>query len=153
MNLQKRVGKSHPFDSLEQETLLNLWKLSELTLNRFGKLFREYGLTMSQYNVLRILRGHGKPLCVQEIAAQMIQTVPGMTGLIDRLEKGNYVQRTRSVEDRRVIMISITDSAMETLANIDQPLLDLHKAALKPLNHNDLQTLNQLVDQVIEAHE
>ena len=62
---------------------------------RFARLFREYGLTPSQYNILRILRGEGKPLPILEIASRTITVVPGITGLIDRLEQAGFVNRLR----------------------------------------------------------
>ena len=80
---------------------------------RFARLFREYGLTPSQYNVLRILRGEGKPLPILEIASRTITVVPGITGLIDRLEQAGFVNRLRCEKDRRVIYVALTDHAAE----------------------------------------
>ena len=60
---------------------------------RFTRLFRQYGLTPSQYNILRILRGDGRPLPILEIANRTVTVVPGITGLIDRLEQAQFVRR------------------------------------------------------------
>ncbi len=57
--LKDELKKRRPFDSLEQEAILNILRTSDQYHNRLGRLFREYGLTPSQYNVLRILRGEG----------------------------------------------------------------------------------------------
>ena len=84
--LQHELKKKRPFDSPEQEAALNLLRTNDQLQIRFARLFREHGLTTSQYNVLRILRGEGKPLPILEIASRMITVVPGITGLIDRLE-------------------------------------------------------------------
>ena len=102
--LHSELRKRGPFDSIEQEAILNLIRTSDQFQNRFGRLFRKFGLTASQYNILRILRGEGKPLPSLEIADRMIQVVPAITGLIDRLEKSGMVQRRRCEEDRRVCM-------------------------------------------------
>ena len=88
---------------------------------RFARLFREYGLTPSQYNVLRILRGEGKPLPILEVADRMLAAVPGITGLIDRLEGMGLVARERSTEDRRVVFVAITAKGLDLLARLDEP--------------------------------
>ena len=91
--LQRELKKKLPFDSPAQEANLNLLRSSDRIQNQFGRFFREYGLTSSQYNVLRILRGEGKEMPSLEIAERMIQVVPAITGLIDRLEKQGFVER------------------------------------------------------------
>ena len=60
-SLQYELGKKKPFKSPEKEAMLNIARTSDQFQNRFGKLFREFGLTGSQHNVLRILRGEGRP--------------------------------------------------------------------------------------------
>src|SRR5215210_4522709 len=106
--LQDELRKQKPFESLEQEAALNLFRTSDRLQHRIAKLFREHGLTPSQYNILRILRGEGKPMPCLEIAHRTITVVPGITGLIDRLEEASLVKRQRSEEDRRVVNVSIT---------------------------------------------
>ena len=93
--LQRELKKRRPFESPAQEAVLNLLRTNDQFMNRLVRLFREYGLTPSQYNVLRILRGEGKPMPILEIGDRMIQVVPAMTGLIDRLEKQDLVTRER----------------------------------------------------------
>src|SRR5438270_7402966 len=97
--LQKELKKRRPFDSPEQEATLNIARTADRFGICFARLFREYGLTPSQYNVLRILRGEGKPLPILEVANRMIAAVPGITGLIDRLEGIGPVHRVRATED------------------------------------------------------
>ena len=129
--LKDELGKKHDFDSLEQETALNLLRTGDLIDNRLGRLFREYQLTTSQYNVLRILRGEGRPLPSLEIASRMIQVVPAITGLIDRLEKQELVTRERSTEDRRVVNVSLSGKGRRLLKRIDQPVGSKNSADLK----------------------
>src|SRR5271166_5569364 len=113
--LQKELKKRRPFDSPEQEATLSIAR----TADRFGicftRLFREFGLTPSQYNVLRILRGEGKPLPCLEVAERLIATVPAITGLIDRLERMELVTRQRSTDDRRVVWVAITEAGLKLL--------------------------------------
>src|SRR3954447_12096310 len=113
--LQRELKKRRPFDSPEQEASLSIARTADRFGNRFARLFREYGLTPSQYNVLRILRGEGKPLPILEVADRMIAAVPGITGLIDRLEGMGLVTRERSTEDRRGGFVAITPQALGPL--------------------------------------
>src|SRR3954453_4808890 len=91
----------------EQQAVLDLFRTSDRMQHRFARLFREYGLTPSQYNILRILRAEGKAMPCLEIAQRTITVVPGITGLIDRLENANppLVSRLRSEEDRRIVNV------------------------------------------------
>ncbi len=144
--LQHELKKRHPFKSREQEAVLGIMRTSDLIQNRFGRLFREYGLTASQYNVLRILRGEGEPLPCLEIASRMIQVVPAITGLIDRLEKQGLVERKRCDKDRRVIYIALTDKALTLLAEMDDPVMDMHREALGHLSKTELTEITRLLD-------
>lgn len=144
-SLQRELKKRNPFDSLEQEAHLNIVRTSDQLENRFGKLFREYGLTSSQYNVLRILRGEGKPMPSLEVADRMLQVVPAMTGLIDRLEKQELVARHRCEEDRRVIYVAITAKGTDLLNRLDEPVVDLHRSLMGHLSRTELKELNRLL--------
>jgi len=144
--LQQELKKKQPFQSPEQEAGLNLLRTNDQMQNRFGRLFRQFGVTSSQYNVLRILRGEGKPLPCQEIATRMIQVVPAMTGLIDRLEQQELVRRDRCTEDRRVIFIALTQKGHDVLAQLDEPVLALHRELLGHLTRGELQELNRLLE-------
>lgn len=144
--LQSELKKKRPFESLHQEALLNLVRTNDQFQNRFGRLFREYGLTGSQYNVLRILRGEGKPLPSQEIAERMIQVVPAMTGLIDRLEKQELVERERCTKDRRVVYVRLTPKALKLLDKLDGPVMDLHLRLTGHLTQAELKELSRLLE-------
>jgi DNA-binding MarR family transcriptional regulator len=144
--LQHDLKKKQPFASLEQEASLNIIRTSDQFQNRFGRLFRKYSLTPSQYNVLRILRGEGKPMPCLEIADRMIQVVPAMTGLIDRLEKQEFVKRDRCTEDRRVIFIELTEQGRTVLEQLDEPVLSLHQQLVGHLTRTELKELSRLLE-------
>ena len=144
--LQHELKKREPFELPEIEAILNILRTSDQFQNRFGRFFREYGLTSSQYNVLRILRGEGQPLPSLEIAERMIQVVPAITGLIDRLEKQDLVERKRCPEDRRVVYVAITSKAKKLLKQLDQPVVDLHAELIGHLSRQELNQLNRLLE-------
>lgn len=151
--LQRELKKRRPFEWPEQEAMLNILRTGDRLQNRFGRLFREYGLTPSQYNVLRILRGEGKPLPCLEIGERMVQVVPAITGLIDRLEKQQLVLRERCAEDRRVVYVQLTDKARALLEQIDQPLEDLHRELLGHFTKTELRDLTRLLEKAREQLE
>ena len=144
--LQRELKKKKPFESAEQEATLNIIRTNDQFQNRFGRLFRQYSLTSSQYNVLRILRGEGQPMPCLEIADRMVQVVPAMTGLIDRLEKQELVRRDRCVKDRRVIFVELTAKGTQLLQQLDQPVLDLHHALVGHLSQDELKQLSRLLE-------
>jgi DNA-binding MarR family transcriptional regulator len=148
--LQDELQKRNPFEQLEQEAFLNLVRTSDRLQTRFNRLYREHGLTSAQYNLLRILRGEGRPMCSMQVAGRMITEVPGITGLIDRLERGGLVERERSAEDRRVVMVAITPKGLETLAGLDELVMARHRDLLGHLDSQELRTLIRLLEKARE---
>ena len=144
--LQQELKKRGPFESPEQEAILNILRTNDQFQNRFGRLFREFDLTPSQYNVLRILRGEGKPMPSLEVADRMIQVVPAITGLVDRLEKQGLVSRERCTEDRRVVYVEITMKGKALLKKMDQPVSELHSSLIGHLNRTELRELSRLLE-------
>ena len=145
-SLQRELKKKREFESPEQEAILNILRTGDVFENRFGRLFREYGLTTSQYNVLRILRGEGKPLPSLEIAGRMVQVVPAITGLIDRLEKAELVERHRCEQDRRVVYVEITKKGLALLSELDEPDRALHQSLIGHLTRKELKELIRLLE-------
>src|SRR5882672_2239960 len=148
--LKHEIKKKRPFDLPEQEAMLNILRTADLLQIRFARLFRKFGLTPQQYNVLRILRGEGRPLPILEVAARMITVVPGITGLIDRLETAGLVERKRCDHDRRVVYVAIATQAVEILAQIDEPLSELHRQTLGHMTAEELTTLTSLLEKARE---
>jgi DNA-binding MarR family transcriptional regulator len=148
--LQHELKKKRPFASAEEEAALSVLRTSDRLQICFTRLFRDYGLTPSQYNILRILRGEQKPLPILEIASRTITVVPGITGLIDRLEQAGFVTRIRCDKDRRVIHVAPTERGLETLTALEEPLANLHRTLLGHLSHAELRELIRLLEKVRE---
>lgn len=144
--LQHELKKKRSFEAPEQEAALSVLRTSDQLQIRFARLFREHGLTPSQYNILRILRGEGKPLPILEIASRTITVVPGITGLIDRLQQAGFANRLRCAKDRRVIYVALTDHGAATLAALDEPLAALHRKLLGHLSQGELKDLIRLLE-------
>jgi DNA-binding MarR family transcriptional regulator len=139
---------------LEQEVSLNLLRTQDHLAQQFQTLFQAHGLTGPQYNVLRILRGHGGAgVPCHEIGGQMVARTPDVTRLVDRLESAGLAGRARTSADRRVVLVRITPAGLELLARLDQPVLDLHRRTLAHLAPEELRELNRLLVKVREQRE
>ncbi|MBX3442180.1 MAG: MarR family transcriptional regulator [Planctomyces sp.] len=131
--------------------MLAIMRTSDLLGNRLARLLREHGLTLSQYNVLRILRGEGKPLPCLEVAARMIQVAPAITRVVDQLLAMDLICKTQSSEDRRVFTIELRPAAIRRLAELDQPVLDLHSTLVNGVKRSDLASLIQTLEAIRAA--
>lgn len=147
-NLGSEIKKQGPFASPEQEATLALARTNDQLHLRFERLFRRYNLRPAQYNILRILRGAQMPLPILEIASRTVTVVPGITGLIDRLESAGLVKRRRCTADRRKIYVEITPAALDLLECLDEPVLQLHKQLLGHLSAAELTTLVGLLEKI-----
>lgn len=152
VTLDQEIKKKRPFDLPEQEAMLNILRTADQLQIRFARLFRQFGLTPQQYNVLRILRGEGQALPILEIAARMITVVPGITGLVDRLQSAGLVERKRCDQDRRIIYVAITAGATAILAEIDGPLETLHRQTLGHMSQDELSALSRLLEKARQPH-
>lgn len=145
--LAQRIRKKQPFASAHQEAFLNLVLTREVLAEAFSKLLKPHHLSESTFNVLRILRGeHPKGVPVLEIRRRMINRVPDVTRLVDRLEELAFVKRLRCSEDRRVIYCLITQKGLDTLATLDAPTLSLHEEQLKHMSNAELEQLSVLLE-------
>lgn len=148
MPLKDELKKRGPFSSVEQEATLSILRTSDLLENRIARLLREHGLTMTQYNVLRILRGEGKPMPCLEVAHRMIQVAPAITRVVDQLLELKLITKTQSDEDRRVFTIEITTAGMRLLKKLDLPVIDLHASLLSSVSACDLKLLIRILENV-----
>jgi DNA-binding MarR family transcriptional regulator len=116
-------------------------------LRRQGEaLLAPHDVTLQQFNVLRILRG-ARPdgLCTLAIAQRMIEQTPGITRLIDRLEKKGLVRRVRSEEDRRQVWCRITSAGERLLERLDDPVEEFDRTAVRGLSPADQDRLTGLL--------
>lgn len=143
--LQDEIKKQNPFDAPEQEVALNLARTADSLQGEFARLFKQHRISGAQYNVLRILRGAGAELPCLEIGSRMITHLPDITRLVDRLEAAKLVERTRTREDRRLVLVRITKAGLKVLAELDGPVVELHRRQLGHLTAAEMVELNRLL--------
>ena len=138
-----------PFRSREQEAYLSLLRTADALRSQVESKLKEFGLTGTQYNALRILRGAGpEGLPCSEIGERMITRDPDVTRLLNRLEKRGLVRRARARADRRVIYGKITAAGLKLLSLMDEPVETHSRQMLKPVGQEKLAQLIKLLELV-----
>lgn len=147
--LQAEIKQKRAFASLEEEVFLSLLRTADLLAQNLESLLKASGLSGTQYNVLRILRGAGSGgLTCGETSKRMLTHDPDMTRLFDRLEKRGLMQRERDTRDRRVVTSRITKEGLQLLDGLDKPVLQLHRRRFASMLERDLKTLRKLLEGV-----
>ncbi len=146
VDLRREIKQEVPFSSLEQEAFLNLLRTAALLEHRLAERLKAYGLTPTQYNALRILRGAGPDgLCRNEVRSRMVAPVPDATRLLDRLTSLGLTVRDRDGEDHRFVTTRITDGGLELLNRLDGPVAEMLKGQLGHMPRSDLRRLVELL--------
>jgi len=152
--LQAELKQKIPFTSREAEAYLSLLRTSVALQTQVEAQLKEFGLTGTQYNALRILRGAGpEGLPCREIGERMITRDPDITRLLDRLEDRGFVQRTRAKHDRRVIFGKITAAGLRLLREMDKPLEKYGREMLRHVGPEKLKQLIELLEMVRSEEE
>jgi DNA-binding MarR family transcriptional regulator len=148
-SLQTEIRQNKPFPSPAQEAILALFRTSDLLERRLAQLVEPRGISLQQYNVLRILRGAGREgTPTLDIADRMIQKAPGITRLLDKLAAKRLVRRERCSEDRRQVLCWITDAGLRMLADLEQPLTKSGTRAMDPLTAIEQRHLIAMLERV-----
>ncbi len=142
------------FDSPEQEVYLALWRTYDRLRAFEDDLFAQFDVTAQQYNLLRLLAAD-RPDAVPaaKLLARLVSKAPDITRMLDRLEVRGLLTRSRSGEDRRAILVAITDAGLALLAELVGPLADCHDRQLGHLRPTELQCLIALLHAARAPHE
>lgn len=135
--------------SLENRVFVSLLKTSDSLAQEIERILKGQGLTATQYNVLRILRGaEPNGLACREVGDRMISHDPDMTRLLDRMEKRRLITRERQKEDRRVVRTRITPEGLALLKKLDEPVRSLHCQQFRHMQPARIKLLEELLDEV-----
>ena len=147
--LRHEILQNQPFRSSSQEAILGLLRTTDIVRRRIQEIVEPAGITLQQYNVLRILRGAGEAgLPTLAIAHRMLEQTPGITRLIDRLEAKAWVSRERQLGDRRLVVCRIAPSGLELLEKLDVPVGEADATLLSMLAEEERQQLIGLLDRI-----
>jgi DNA-binding MarR family transcriptional regulator len=145
-DLREQLRQRKPFGSLRQEAYLNLARTESLLQDALEQMLKPYGISATQYNVLRILRGaESDGLCRNEIRERLVTRMPDVTRLLDRLEDAGLVSRVRGTEDRRLVSTRLTKAGRELVDSLDDPVREEHERRLGHLTDAQLRSLIELL--------
>jgi len=146
ISIGSAIKQTRPFVSLEHEAVLAVHRLASDLAQGVVDLLRPTGLSPAQFNVLRILRGAGSAgTSCGEIGERLVTREPDVTRLLDRLEKEGFIERTRSPDDRRIVLTRISAKGLDVLSTLDEPMAELHRRQLGHLGENRLRQLIELL--------
>lgn len=149
MGIQAELKQTRPFKSPADEAFVSLQRTADIMMRKIAQFLKGWGISPTQYNVLRILRGAGpEGLCCGEISDRMITHDPDITRMLDRIEKLGWIERARSTKDRRVVVARISKKGLELLKQIDKPIEDFNRTASSHLSEKKLRELIGLLNEV-----
>ena len=144
------VVKNIP-DSPSRSVYFSLMKSADILGGDFARLFRQYGVTATVFNAMRILiQGPEGGQRIGEIGRQLIQRVPDITRLIDRMERDGLVRRSRDPEDRRAVSIRLTGRGRRKCESLYSAVSAMHGEQLSHMSERDLNQLYKLLEKITQ---
>jgi DNA-binding MarR family transcriptional regulator len=150
-NLQAEIKQTKPFPSPIAEALLSVLRTAAVLEHHFSEVLKPYGITHTQYNVLRILRGAGTTgLCGREVAERLVSKVPDISRLLDRMEEMQLVDRERDPADRRHVTARISSKGVRVLEQTTPPLAAVERTRFAGLEPERVKLLIESLAQIRE---
>lgn len=146
MSLQDEIKQSS-FRSEHHKGLVNLIYTYNWVKDQLKIILKPFGITMQQFNVLRILNGQSTPISTYEIRERMLDKMSDASRIVDRLYKKGWVKRTQCKQDRRLVDVQISEKGRELIFRIDEEK-EAFDEILGNLEENDLVVLNELLDKL-----
>jgi len=147
--IQHEIAQKRPFHSVRAEVAVSILRTAALIERHYAQVVAQSGITVQQYNVLRILRGAGEEgLPTLVIRDRMIHEAPGITRLIDKLETAGLARRERSSPDRRQVLCYITDAGLTVLEDLDAAMKEADEVAVGALSDTEQRHLLRLLEGV-----
>lgn len=132
---------------MDAQVFVSLLRTADALTREAEALVKPAGLSATQYNILRVLRGAGEPgLACREIGCRLISRDPDITRLLDRMESRGLIARAREIKDRRVVKTRITAGGLRILRDLDQPVQELHHKQMDRLSQKQLRQLLLLLE-------
>ena len=147
--LRDELQQRRPFTSRAEEAHLNLIRTAATLSEGVEQVLKPAGISLPQYNVLRILRGAGdEGLCRNALRDRLLTRMPDVTRLLDRMEEAGLVRRTRETADRRQVRTQLTPQGHQLVDSLDSPIAAEHQARLGHLAEHELASLITLLETV-----
>lgn len=146
-DLKSEIRQTKPFPSVYEEAALNIRRTDAVLEEAFERTLGPFGISGTQYNVLRILRGAGTDgLCRNEIRDRLVSRMPDVTRLLDRMEEAGLIVRSRSSADRRMVNTLLTQRGRELVDALDAPVAAAHAQQFGHMNDQQLRVLIDMLE-------
>jgi DNA-binding MarR family transcriptional regulator len=147
-SIADEIQQTKPFATLEEELLVALLRTTDVLRERFEQVVRPFNISLTQYNVLRILRGaEPKGRTCGEIGERMVAREPDVTRLLTRMEIAGLLRRSRDGEDRRVVMTRITPRGLKLLDEMEPHMREIG-GLLQPIGERKIERMLRMLDEV-----
>lgn len=150
MSIEKDINQ-RSFKSEYQKAIINLIYTYNWTTEQLKQILDKEGLTMQQFNILRILRGSDKPLSTLQIRERMLDKMSDTSRIVDRLVIKSLVKKTTCKADKRLVDVVISDKGKKLLLKLDQHEADIEKI-VKSLSQKEAETFNHLLDKIRQSN-
>jgi len=140
--------KQKVFKSIYQKANINLVYTTAWLQTHQNEIFRPFGITLPQFNILRILRGqHPQPASINLLIDRMLDKTSNASRIVDKLETKGLLTRTPSIHDRRTVDVTINQAGLELLQRLDEKANEL-SGGLKNLTPEEAVELNRILDKI-----
>jgi MarR family transcriptional regulator, organic hydroperoxide resistance regulator len=151
-SVAEEIQQTKPFPTPAHEASVGLLRTTDILRRRLNLVAGRHGITIQQYNVLRILRGAGEEgLPTLSVAERMVEQTPGITRLIDRLEAKGLVRRARCREDRRQVLCWITETGLAVIEALESPIFQVVAGSFAGMNDEEQRSLIDFLDRIRAA--
>ena len=151
-SLLEELRQTRPFASIEEEALLSIVRTNAVLLDEIELFLRPYGITSTQYNVLRILRGSEPDgLCRNDLRDRMLTRMPDVTRLLDRMQEAGLVTRERGDSDKRMVTTRVTEKGLQLLATLDPLVRERQREYFRGVSPEQLKVLIDLLQGVRDS--
>ncbi len=152
-HLLDEIKQTKPFERPSDEALLSIIRTASVLDHAMNELLRPFGITTTQFNVLRILRGAGAGgLCGREIGERMVSRVPDVSRLLERMEKMGLIGKERDASDRRHITARLTAKGLRLLEAARTPeLRDFGRERMERLSARTIEALTEALAVIRET--
>ncbi len=147
VEIEKAIKQLKPFDSIYEKAGVNLMFTNNLVISELQGFFKGFDLTMKQYNILRILKGAGKPVSISFIKERLLDKNSDVSRVVDRMETKSIVKKTSCETDKRLVDVELSVKG-EKLLKLISAEMNIMNSIFEGLTENEVKTLNSLLDKI-----
>jgi len=147
VKLEKAIHQTKPFVSPYEKAIVNLIYTHSWLSNKMKEHFKHFGITGKQYNILRILKGAGKPISTSTLRERLLDRSSDVSRIVERMTNKGLIIKTTCKSDKRLVDVKLTSKGDNILEKVDH-----HRGKLDDLMSNlskqETKTLNTLLDKL-----